>query len=154
MSDDTRRILELVAQSKITVDEAQQLLAAITTPAAVADTAPAAADPADPNRPRPRWMRIAIHKTGREGRRDKDVNIRVPVAVVRGGMRLGSIIATFAGEKAAQRMKDRGVELDMPAINGDLSKMNGPEFDASLKTLDEMNIEINDGKSQVRITAE
>ena len=32
--------------------------------------------------------------------------------------------------------------------------MNGPEFDEFLRSLDEMNIEIDDGRSQVRITAE
>jgi hypothetical protein len=74
--------------------------------------------------------------------------------VVKGGMRLGAIIASFAGEKAAQRMKARGVDLDLSTINGDLSRMNGDEFGAFLTSLDDMNIEIDDGKSQVRITAE
>jgi hypothetical protein len=32
--------------------------------------------------------------------------------------------------------------------------MNGDEFDAFMKSLDDMNIEIDDGKSQVRITCE
>jgi hypothetical protein len=69
-------------------------------------------------------------------------------------MRLGAIIATFAGEKAAQRMKARGLDLDLWTINGDLSRMNGAEFDTFLKSLDDMNIEIDDGRSRVRITAE
>lgn len=73
---------------------------------------------------------------------------------MKGGMRLGAIIATFAGEKAAQRMKERGLDLDLSQINGDLSKMNGPEFESFLKSLDDVNIEIDDGKSQVRITCE
>ena len=95
-----------------------------------------------------------MHKPAKEGTQDKDVNIRVPIAVVKGGMRLGAIIATFAGEKAAQRMKARGIDLDLAKISGDLSKMNGAEFDDFLKSLDDMNIEIDDGKSQVRITCE
>ena len=44
--------------------------------------------------------------------------------------------------------------LRIRAINGDLSRMNGDEFAAFLKSLDDMNIEIDDGKSRVRITAE
>jgi hypothetical protein len=51
-------------------------------------------------------------------------------------------------------MKARGVDLDLSTINGDLSRMNGDEFAAFLTSLDDMNIEIDDGKSQVRITAE
>jgi hypothetical protein len=82
------------------------------------------------------------------------VNIRVPIAVVKGGMRLGAIIGTVAGEKAARRMKARGLDIDLAAINSDLSGMNGPEFDAFLRSLNDTNIEIDDGKSQVRITCE
>ena len=58
MSDDTRRILDLVAQGKITVDEAQQLLSALNAPPAD----PSASGPDAAERPKPKWMRIAIHK--------------------------------------------------------------------------------------------
>ena len=151
-TDDTRRILDMLAQGKITVDEADRLIqaASVNRPAETA-TAGAATD----GRQRARWFRINIHKPAKDqAHRPKDVNIRVPITVVKGGMRLGAIIATFAGEKAAQRMKERGLDLDLSTINGDLSRMNGAEFEAFLKSLDDMHIEIDDGKSQVRITSE
>ena len=152
MSDETRRVLELVAQGKVTVDEADRLIKAVS---ADGPAQTAAADTATDGRQRARWFRINIHKPAKDQtQRPKDVNVRVPVAVVKGGMRLGAIIATFAGEKAAQRMKERGLDLDLSTINGDLSRMNGPEFDTFLKSLDDMNIDIDDGKSQVRITVE
>ncbi len=150
-TDDTRRILDMLAQGKITVDDADRLLKAVGT-AQPAETP--AADAATDEPHRTRRMRINVHKPANEYRREKDVNIRVPIAVVKGGMRLGAIIATFAGEKAAQRMKARGLDLDLAKINGDLSKMNGAEFDAFLKSLGDTDIEIDDGKSQVRITCE
>ena len=151
-TDDTRRILDMLSQGKITVDEADRLLKAMCAdrPAetATADTATDGREPV-------RWIRINIHKPAKDQtHRPKDVNIRVPIAIVKGGMRLGAIIATFAGEKAAKQMKERGLDLDLSTINGDLSRMNGAEFDAFLKSLEDTNIEIDDGKSQVRITAE
>ena len=149
-TDDTRRILDMLSQGKITVDEADRLITALSAerPAKVAD-----ADTATVKRAR--WVRINIHKPAKDAdHRPKDVNIRVPIAVVKGGMRLGAIIGTFAGEKAARRMKARGIDIDLAAINGDLSRMNGPEFDEFLKSLDDTNIEIDDGKAQVRITTE
>ena len=151
-TDDTRRILDMLSQGKITVDEADRLIKAMSAdPPAETATADTATD----GRQRARWFRINIHKPAKDQtHKPKDVNIRVPIAVVKGGMRLGAIIATFAGEKAAQRMKERGLDLDLSTINGDLSRMNGAEFDTFLKSLDDMNIEIDDGKSQVRITAE
>jgi len=151
MSDDKRRILDLLAQGKVTVEEAGKLLDAI------ADTAPPSASAADAGAAdarKPRWVRINVVQPAREGKQEKEVNIRVPIAVVKGGMRLGAIIATFAGDRAAQRMKERGIDLDLSKINGDFSQMNGAEFDAFMKSLDDMNIDIDDGKSQVRITCE
>ena len=51
-----------------------------------------------------RWMRIAVHKPAkRRPQGDKDVNIRVPIAIVRGGMRLGAIIPGLAGDQVARR---------------------------------------------------
>ena len=149
-TDDTRRILDMLSQGKISVDEADRLLKAIGADPAVG---PAAAPSTDPTRAR--WIRINIHKAAKdEGHRPKDMNIRVPIAVVKGGMRLGALIGTFAGEKAARRMKAQGLDIDLAKINSDLSQMNGPEFDGFLRSLNDTNIEIDDGKAQVRITAE
>ncbi len=150
-TDDTRRILDMLSQGKITVDEADRLIKAMSAerPAESA-TADSATDAK-----RARWVRINIHKPAKDdAHRPKDVNIRVPIAVVKGGIRLGAIIGTFAGEKAARRMKARGLDIDLAAINRDLSQMNGPEFDEFLRSLNDTNIEIDDGKAQVRITCE
>jgi hypothetical protein len=145
MSDETRRVLDLVAQGKITVDEAQQLLGAIGAPAA--DEAASAAGADESERPKPRWLRIAIHKSAKEGRHDKDVNIRVPMAIIRAGMRLGSLIPGLAGEQVQARMRERGLDIDF-------SKLDAAAIETVLKELGNANIEIDDGKSQVRITAE
>ena len=150
-TDDTRRILDMLSQGKITVDEADRLIKALGAeqPADATASAPAG-DAASV-----RWFRINIHKPAKdEDHRPKDVNIRVPIAVVKGGMRLGAIIGTFAGEKAARRMKARGLDIDLAKINSDLSQMNGPEFDEFLRSLNDTNIEIDDGRAQVRITCE
>jgi hypothetical protein len=155
MSDERRRVLDLLAQGKITVDEADELLKTLGANATrEAAGAPPAGDAATNDPQRTRWVRINVHRLANDHRGEKDVNIRVPIAVVKGGMRLGAIIATFAGEKAAQRMKARGIDLDISKINDDLSKMNGAEFDAFLKSLDDTSIEIDDGRSQVRISCE
>ena len=150
-TDDTRRILDMLSQGKISVDEADRLLKAMSAdpPAGNAAAAPST------DTTRARWIRINIHKPAKDdGHRPKDVNIRVPIAVVKGGMRLGALIGTFAGEKAARRMKAQGLDIDLAKINSDLSQMNGPEFDEFLRSLHDTNIEIDDGKAQVRITAE
>jgi len=150
-SEDTRRILEMVSQGKLTIDDAERLLKAMAEAAPAATPGVAAETAGDP--PKKRWLRINIHKPASEHRpQPKDVNIRVPLGIVRGGMRLGAIIATFAGDKAMRRMKVNGMDVDLAAINGDLSKLHGPEFDAFVNSLHD--IDIDDGQSQVRITSE
>src|SRR5262245_17102324 len=119
MSDDTRRILDLLAQGKITVDEADQLLAAIAASAAHAAETNDRTGAGEASTQR--WVRIRIQKQPKVGHEGKEVNSRVPIAGVKGGMRLGAIIGTFAGENAAQRMKERGIDLDLSKINADFS---------------------------------
>jgi hypothetical protein len=143
MSDETRRVLDLLAQGKITADEAEKLLAALGAPAATA-AADAASD-ADPNRPAPRWVRINVHRNAREGHREKDVNIRVPFSIVRSGIRLGAILPGLAGDQLSAKMREKGLDVDF-------TKLGTADIETMLRDL--TNIEIDDGKSQVRISCE
>ena len=141
MSDDTRRILDLLAQGKISVDDAHRLIAAVN-----ASSTPPADAPADPAA-KPRYLKIAVHKPANDHRGEKDVNIRVPIAIVRGGMRLGAIIPGFVGERMKARLREQAVDLD-------LAKLDPAVLEGMLKDLGEMNIDIDSGKAQVRITCE
>jgi hypothetical protein len=143
MSDDTRRVLELLAQGKVTVDDADRLLRAVT--ADEPRRKEADAPPAD--KPKARFVRIFVHQPARNGHADKDVNIRVPIAIVRSGMRLGALIPGMAGEQVSARLRERGLDIDF-------SKLDAAAIDEVLKELSETNIEIDADKAQVRITCE
>jgi hypothetical protein len=147
MSDDTRRILDLLAQGKVTVDEADQLMSAIGAPSSQASAAEAPPAPDAPERPKPRWLRINVHQTAKEGKHDKDVNIRVPIAIVKTGMRLGALIPGLAGDQVAARMREKGLDVDF-------SKLDAATIETMLKELGDTNIEIDSGRAQVRITCE
>ena len=141
MSDEVRRVLALVAQGKITVEEGEQLLAALR--ARPAGT-PADGPPRDP--PPRRYMRIAVHRTSERGH-DKDIDIRVPLSVARSGVRLAGLIPGLAGRHVAQRLRDQGIDLD-------LAKLHWGELETMLNELGEVNIDVDHGRSQVRITCE
>jgi len=153
MTEDSRRVLELLAQGKITVDEAERLLRAISSPPAADATASAAAGPdaaapgtSAPKAP-PRFIRIAVHKPAGACDRSEDVNIRVPIAVVKGGMRLGAILPGLVGEQLTSRLREKGLDLD-------LSKLNPAAIDGVLRELSDVAIDVDSGKAQVRITCE
>src|SRR5262249_26541092 len=106
MSDDRRRILDLLAQKKITVEEADQLLGAIDAPRSEAPTGEG-----------PKYFRIAIAKAALGWKPEKLVNIRVPIALVKSGMRLGAVIPGFAGDELTRRLRERGIALDLGKLD-------------------------------------
>lgn len=145
MSDETRRVLDLLAQNKITVDEADQLLRAVATASSAPADAGAASTEAEPRKPR--FIRIAVHKAANERRPSEDVNIRVPIAVVRSGMRLGAVLPGFIGEKVTARLRERGLDLD-------LSKLDPAAIETILAELGDVAIDVESGKAQVRVSCE
>jgi hypothetical protein len=141
MSDDTRRVLDLLAQGKITPEEAHELLRALGAPRT--DDSATRAQSGEP----PRYLRVNVHRTAREGYRDKDVSIRVPMAIIRSGIRFGALIPGLARERMTARLRERGVDVD-------LTKIDPTMIESLLKDLGEVNIDVNGGEEQVRITCE
>ena len=75
-TDDTRRILDMLSQGKITVDEADRLITALSaerpTEAAAADTATDAK--------RVRWVRINIHKPAKDADHRQPRILRISIS--------------------------------------------------------------------------
>jgi len=143
VSDETKRVLELLAQGKVSVDEADQLLRALNDKGSRVETSPSDAMAVAG---KPRFMRIHVHKPGKPGREDKDVNIRVPMALIRGGMRLGTMIPGLHASMNA-RLRERGIDVD-------LSKMDPTVLESMLSEMGEINIDVEQTGEHVRITCE
>ena len=135
MSDETRQVLEMLSEGKVSVLEAEQLLNAVKT----------AGQPADEKKIEPRYFRILVNKPAREGKKAEAVNIRVPITVVRGGLRLGALFPGMLGKKKIQL--DNGAELD-------LSKVTYTDLEAMIKDIGELTVDVDGGDAQVRIRCE
>jgi len=134
MNEETRKVLEMLSTGKITVQEAEQLLKAIASPTGSPDDKKA----------EPRYFRILVNKPARDGKKAEAVNIRVPMTVVRGGLRLGALFPGMLGKKKIQL--DNGTELD-------LSKATYTDLEAMIKDIGELTVDV-DGDAQVRIRCE
>jgi hypothetical protein len=88
-----------------------------------------------------------VHKPAKDGSKGKDVNIRVPIAVVRSGMKLGAMIPELANERVAERLRERGLDIDF-------SRLDPAALEAVLQELGDTDIEVDTGKAQVRISCE
>ncbi|MGH7742204.1 MAG: hypothetical protein ACRENS_09295 [Candidatus Eiseniibacteriota bacterium] len=171
MSEDSRRVLDLLSQGKITVNEADRLLSAIGPESAgssATGAATAGKGAAVGEAPPPKYLRITITKTrswpgddgghsrrarmwpSQMGDRSREVTVRVPLALVRNGMRLGAMIPGLTGAGVQAHLRERGVDVD-------LSKIDAHTIDQLVSEFGEINIDVvseRGGKAQVHITCE
>jgi hypothetical protein len=133
-NSDTKRVLELLSQGKVTVDEAEQLLAAMKA------SAGAAAQPS------PRWVRITMHTDASNGRPEKNVNVRVPLALARSGLKLGAMVHVF-NPRLQEELRKQGVDVDF-------TKVDLAELSRALEDLGETTIDMDNGRAQVRVRCE
>jgi hypothetical protein len=135
MNEETRKVLEMLSEGKISVQEAEQLLSAMSATVGQA---------ADDRKVEPKYFRILVNKPARDGRKAEAVNVRVPMTVVRGGLRLGALIPGMLGRKKIQL--GNGNELD-------LSKVTYADLEAMIRDIGELTVDV-DGEEQVRIRCE
>ena len=138
MSEETRKVLEMLSAGTITVPEADQLLQAMASGQNNSD------ERKDEKRAEPRFFRIQVNKPAREGKKAESVNIRVPMTVLRGGLRLGSLFPGMLAKKKVQLAN--GSEID-------LSKVTYTDLEAMIKDIGEVTVDV-DGDQQVRIRCE
>ena len=130
MSEERKKVLEMLAAGKITADEAEKLLdkLASNTASPAAGTEPGTASAA-PGTAKPKYLRIVVDHPGRE-----QVNMRVPLSLVGSGKRLLAIMPKRVNERLAEYGIDAGTlsvvnceDLGeaMREINIDVQQENG-----------------------------
>jgi hypothetical protein len=147
MTQERKQVLDMLAQGKITVQDAERLidkLSAIGTGTPESEAGGAASPGPEPCceggalRPgRPKYLRVLVDSS----KGDK-VNIRVPLSLVRAGIKLKAVMP----EHARQQLSEKGI---------DLSNLGGLEGEELLQALRELNVDVDasDG-DKVRIFCE
>jgi hypothetical protein len=144
MNEDRRSILDMLAAGKITADEAERLLAAL-------DRAPSAAAPAVDDaypggKPRPKYLRVLVD-TDEDADGPTKVNIRVPMQLLRAGVRLSSVIPPKAREEVNAAMARQGIPFDVNQIR--------PEnLEELVEQLGELTVDVDQERTKVRIFCE
>ena len=109
MDENGKRILEMLSEGKISVEEAERLLSLVETPV-VSEPFELGARPRRRNGP-DKYLRIV----GVDG--EERFDIRVPLSLIRGGVKLGGLFASGPGGKVGERLKERGIDLSQ--LDGD-----------------------------------
>ena len=141
MTQDRMRILDMLSEGKINVDEAERLLSAMAS-ARGGDSLERRADA--PRKPPPKYLCVVMQPDGEEHKR---VNIRVPLALVRAGMKLHSLIPSNAATGINEALNKKGISVDV-------RKLKAGDVEELLDALHDLEIDVQDGKGKVRIYVE
>ena len=110
MSEDRSRILNLLAGGKITPEEAERLLDALDagTSATTASAGPAiTGDPAPLIAALPKYLYVKVIAVNGD-----NVDVKIPIALVRSGLRLTSLIPPQAMQQINEQMSQHGMSVD------------------------------------------
>jgi hypothetical protein len=137
MNEERKRILNMLAEKKITAEEAEALLDAMSSPSTTGATVDGGARSADP-----KFLRVVV-----EGDEDK-VNVRVPFQLIRAGMRLAALIPATAHGPVNKALQKHGIDIDV-------SKLKPEDFEDLVQHLRDLTVDV-EGKSgeKVRVFCE
>ena len=145
MNENRRRILEMLAAGKITTDEADRLLAALepepTTTSEFTGRIPGADGSASANvKTRAKYVCVLVeapdYMTGMKGQ--TTVNVRVPMQLLRAGVRLASLIPKQAHDQLDEALSRHGVPLT-------LSQIKPENLEELIDHLEDLTVDV-DGK--------
>ncbi len=141
MNEERRKILEILAQGKISVDEAEKLLAAIFEPESESE-----AREKPEKKGFPKYLRVVV-EPGPGSRKGEKVNIRVPFSLIRAGIKLASVVPVDVQGKVNEHLKEKGVNLDLSNITPD-------NLEELLRHLNELEVDVDSKEEKVRIFCE
>ena len=146
MTDNQRRILEMLAEKKISIEEAERLLAVIGQPDG-GETG--ASDTIQVSKSLPKYLRVVVTPGLDQDTQAKaeHINIRVPLALIRAGMKFTAFIPQNEANRVNEALQSKGLDFDIR----NLGKEGVEELIEALRDL-EVNVDSNEGK--VRIYAE
>lgn len=139
MSEERKKILEMLAEGKISVEEAERLLSAISEseeeliPGKKTETA------------KLKYLRVVV-EPGPGSKNDERVNIRVPIKLIRAGIKLASLLPNDVQGKVDDALKEKGLSLDF-------SQINEENIEEIVESLRDLTVDV-EGEERVRIYCE
>ena len=146
MTQDRQRILDLVAEGKISVDEAERLLPLVEQPPPPSSSA---SDGQELARPRPKYLRVIVEPNPESGSGNggERVNVRVPMDLIRAGMKLAALIPQLAATGINDAMREKGIDIDVRNLKGD-------ELEQLVDALQDLEVDVQGGDQNVRVFVE
>jgi hypothetical protein len=137
----------MLSSGRINADEGDRLLAALETGNTQSSTSSSASSPKAPFK----YLRVVVDATDPGADGPTKVNVRVPLQLLRAGVRLAGLIPAQALHKANDALREQGVPID-------LSKLKPENLEELIEQLHDLSIDVDapekDGKVNVRVFCE
>ena len=113
MNEHRRQILQMLSEGKISADEAERLISAAEGLAGVKTNE----NWGTAGKSRPKYLRVVVDSE-EDGRNEgpTKVNVRVPMQLLRAGVKLAYLIPAATLEKANLAMHEKGIPVDLARI--------------------------------------
>jgi hypothetical protein len=111
MNENRRQILEMLSAGQINADEAERLIAAVEQPA------PPTNGSSESAKAKAKYLRVVVdsEENGRDHGPVK-VNVRVPMQLLRAGVKLAGLIPAQARDQVNAAMREHGMAFDLSQI--------------------------------------
>lgn len=137
MSDDRSRILTMLATGKITAEEAERLLDALDSRAGGATSSMPSDEPAIKGDPAPLLEALPKFLYVKVNAENGDtVDVKVPLALVRSGLKLTSLIPAQAMDQINDSLSEHGISIDF-------SNLKPEDIDELVEALREMEVNVD-----------
>ncbi|MBD3257139.1 hypothetical protein GF377_01805 [candidate division GN15 bacterium] len=138
MSTERTQILKMLAEGKVSVEEAERLLAVVEehTGSAAPET------PVQSGKSDPKFLCVRVEP--KDGRESERVNVKIPLVLVKAGIQLGGILPESAKGKVSGALGNKGIDLD-------LKKLDSEGVNQMIRALTETSIDVDDETESVRI---
>ncbi|MFK3984363.1 SHOCT-like domain-containing protein [Micromonospora sp. NPDC050397] len=143
MDEQRRQILQMLAEGKISAAEAEQLIDAL-------EREQPESPPGPPLRPkaRPKYLRVLVNSAETPGTDGPTrVNIRVPLQLLRAGVRLASLVPPQALTKVNAELSKSGVPID-------LTELKPQHIEDLIEHLDDVTVDVDDPGTKVQVFCE
>jgi hypothetical protein len=133
MNENRRQILDMLAQGKITADEAERLINALEkSPAQTGETV--------------KYLRVLVDANDALDGPTK-VNVRVPMQLLRAGVRLTGIIPASARAQVNDALRKEGIPFD-------INNITPQNLEEMIEHLRDLSVDVDTEHEKVRVFCE
>jgi hypothetical protein len=136
MNDNRRQILDMLAQGKITSEEAERLIAALERSDAPVSRAAGNF----------KYLRVLVDANDPHDGPTK-VNVRVPMQLLRAGVKLTGVIPDRARDQVNEAMRKEGILFD-------INKLTPDNLEEMIEQLRDLTVDVDNASAKVRVFCE